>query len=72
MTALLRLMQRLGADPGLCDEYERDPGGVIARFGLSATERDALLGKDYEAVKRLTGLQDGQFATNSTIKAYDA
>jgi hypothetical protein len=27
--------------------------------------------KDYEAIKRLTGLTDGQFSTNHNIKAYD-
>ncbi len=71
MSNLLRLMQRLGADAKLNDEYLKDPAAVIGRYDLSAEERDALLGKDYEAIKRLTGLKDGQFATNSTIKAYD-
>ena len=27
--------------------------------------------KDYESIKRLTGLADGQFATNHSISAYD-
>jgi hypothetical protein len=26
---------------------------------------------DYAAIKRLTGLADGQFATNHVIRAYD-
>ena len=33
--------------------------------------RKAMLGKDYPAIKRLTGLEDGQFATNHIIFAYE-
>ena len=31
----------------------------------------ALIEKDYDAIKRLTGLTDGQFATNHLVRAYD-
>ncbi|BAL96282.1 hypothetical protein RGE_29430 [Rubrivivax gelatinosus IL144] len=55
----------------MSSEYEQNPQAVISRFGLSAEESAALLNKDYEAIKRLTGLQDGQFATNHLIHAYD-
>lgn len=72
MSKLLSLMKQLGADAALAGEYHSDPKAVIARFGLSDEERDALLDKDYEAIKRLTGLKDGQFATNSTVSAYDS
>lgn len=71
MSNLLTLMRQLGADAALSLEYEQDPVGVIARFNLSDEERDALLNKDYETIKRLTGLKEGQFATNSTVSAYD-
>jgi hypothetical protein len=72
MSSLLRLMKQLGADAALSSEYQQDRAVVIQRFGLSDEERDALLNKDYEAIKRLTGLKDGQFATNTTISAYDS
>lgn len=72
MGNLLRLMKQLGADAALSREYESDPGAVIARFQLTDEERAALLNKDYAAIKRLTGLKDGQFATNSTVSAYDS
>jgi hypothetical protein len=72
MNRLLQLMKQLGADAALNEQYHADPGAVIERFGLSDAERDALLQKDYEAIKRLTGLQDGQFATNTTVTAYDS
>ena len=72
MSNLLRLMKQLGADAALAREYEKDAAGVIARSGLSDEERDALLNKNYPAIKRLTGPKEGQFATNSTISAYDS
>ena len=72
MSNLLQLMKQLGADAGLSAEYKKDAKSVIARFKLSDEERDALLNHDFEAVKRLTGLKDGQFATNTTVKAYDS
>ncbi|MEO6075549.1 MAG: hypothetical protein ABIP56_01975 [Dokdonella sp.] len=72
MSNLLQLMKQLGADAALSAEYKADAKSVIARFKLTDEERDALLNHDYEAIKRLTGLKDGQFATNSTVKAYDS
>ncbi len=72
MSSLLRLMKDLGADAALCDAYAADARGVIGRYGLSDEERDALLNHDYAKIKQLTGLKDGQFATNSTVRAYDA
>ena len=71
MSNLLRLMRQLGADAALNLDYKQDPKSVISRFGLAVDERDALLNKDYDTIKRLTGLKDGQFATNTTIRAYD-
>ncbi|MBZ8143456.1 hypothetical protein CLD22_26835, partial [Rubrivivax gelatinosus] len=59
------------SDAALNSDYETDPQAVILRFGLSAEEGAALLDKDYEAIKRLTGLQDGQFSTQHSIQAYD-
>lgn len=72
MSNLLRLMKDLGANAALADAYRTDAKGVIARYGLSDEERDALLDHDYNKIKQLTGLKDGQFATNSTVSAYDA
>lgn len=70
MSKLLDLMRKLGSDAALAEEYRRDPDAVMRRFGLSDEERAALHDRDYEAIKRLTGLVDGQFATNHTISAY--
>lgn len=71
MSKLLELMRKLGSDAALAVEYDKDPDGVLQRAGLSDEERKAMVAKDYVAIKKLTGLQDGQFATNHTIKAYE-
>lgn len=71
MSRLLELMKQLGRDAALAEEYRKDRETVIRRAGLTKEERDALMNKDYDAVKRLTGLADGQFATNHVISAYD-
>lgn len=70
MSKLLDLMRKLGSDAALAEEYRRDPDAVMRRSGLSDEERAALHDKDYESIKRLTGLVDGQFATNHIILAY--
>lgn len=71
MSNLLDLMRRLGSDAALAAEYGKDPDGVMLRAGLSDEERKAMAEKDYAAIKALTGLEDGQFATNHVVKAYD-
>lgn len=71
VSKLLDLMKRLGSDAKLAKEYDSNPDDVMRRAGLSDEERQAMAQSDYEAIKRLTGLEDGQFATNHTIKAYD-
>lgn len=71
MSKLLELMRELGRDANLAHEYEVDPDTVMRNAGLSEEEATALRNKDYAAIKRLTGLTDGQFATNHIVRAYD-
>lgn len=71
MSKLLEFMRELGRNAALAEEYEKDPEAVMRRMKLSDEERRAMLEKDYEAIKKLSGLRDGQFATQSTILAYD-
>lgn len=71
MSKLLDLMRRLGSDAALAAEYQQNPEAVLRRAGLSEEERRAMLKKDYDSIKRLTGLADGQFATNHVVRAYD-
>lgn len=71
MSTLLELMRKLGSDAALAAEYGKDPDAVLRRAGLSEEERKAMIEKDYTAIKALTGLTDGQFATNHVVRAYD-
>ncbi|MDH7452775.1 hypothetical protein QF205_06725 [Luteimonas composti] len=71
MSKLIGLMRRLGSDAALAEEYARDPEAVLQRAGLTEEEHRAMAERDYAAVKRLTGLPDGKFATNHTIKLYE-
>jgi len=71
MSGLLDLMRKLGSDAALAAEYDKDPEGVVKRAGLSEEEARAILKKDYPAIKKLTGLVDGKFATNHIVRAYD-
>lgn len=71
MSKLLDLMRKLGSDAALAAEYDKDPDGVMQRAGLSDAECRAMVEKDYAAIKKLTGLVDGQFATNHTVKCYE-
>lgn len=71
MSKLLGLMRELGRNAALAEEYKKDPEAVMRRMRLSDEERRAMLEKDYGAIKKLSGLRDGQFATNNTILAYD-
>jgi hypothetical protein len=71
MSKLLDLMRKLGSDAALAADYLKSPDAVMQRAGLSDDERRAMVDNDYAAIKQLTGLADGQFATNHIIKAYD-
>lgn len=71
MSKLLDLMRKLGRDAALAADYRKDPDAVMRRAGLSDEERKAMLERDYAAIKRLTGLEDGKFATNHFITAYE-
>ncbi len=71
MSKLVELMRELGRNAALARDYEADAEAVMRNAGLSAEECRALREKDYDAIKRLTGLVDGQFAVNHIIRAYD-
>jgi hypothetical protein len=72
VSKLLDLMKKLGSDAALAAEYGKDPETVLHRAGVTDEERRAMLESDYAAVGKLTGLAEGQYATNHTIKTYDA
>ncbi len=71
MSKLLEFMRELGRSADLARDYEADADAVMRKAGLSEEESRALREKDYATIKRLTGLSDGQFATNHIVRAYD-
>ncbi len=71
VSKLIDFMRELGRNAALAAEYTQDANAVMRRAGLSDEERTAMLEKDYATIKRLSGLRDGQFATNHIITAYD-
>jgi hypothetical protein len=69
MSRLRELLVNLGKDAALHDAYVADPNAVMAEYELSAEEMAAMLAKDLDAVKQLSGMDN--LKTNSSIKAYD-
>lgn len=69
MSRLPELLNELGRKADVYEQYQKDPTEVMKRYGLSAEEIKAMLAKDLEAVKRLSGMDN--LKTNHTIRAYD-
>lgn len=69
MSELRQLLVDLGKSASVHDEYVADPEAVMMRYKLSRKEIEAMLAKDIEEVKRLSGMDN--LKSNSTIAAYD-
>jgi hypothetical protein len=69
MAGLRQLLVDLGKSASLHDEYVEGPEAVMAKYKLSQKEIDAMLAKDIEEVKRLSGMDN--LKSNSTISAHD-
>lgn len=69
MAGLRELLVDLGRDTDLHDAYVADPEAVMSGYDMTAEEVAAMLAKDLDAVKRLSGMDN--LRTNSTIRAYD-
>jgi len=69
MTGLKQLLIDLAKDAELQDQYESAPEETMQRYKLSDEEIKAMLAKDIEAVKRLSGLDS--LKSNGNIQAYD-
>lgn len=70
MSKLADLLIDLGKDANLQDEYENDPKGVMVRYGLTEEEMQAMLDKDLEKLKKLSGLE--KLKSNGNVRAYDS
>lgn len=69
MSALKQLLIDLGKDADLMEKYVDEPRAVMAGYGCTEAEIEAMLEKDVESLKRLTGLDN--LKANHTVKAYD-
>jgi len=69
MSGLRQLLVDLGKSASVHDDYVKNPQAVMASYKLSQKEIDAMLAKDLDEVKRLSGMDN--LKTNSTISAYD-
>lgn len=69
MSRLRELLVDLGKDAAVHDAYLADPKAVMAKYDLTDEEVKAMLAKDLEAVKRLSGMD--QLETNGVISAHE-
>jgi len=69
MTGLKQLLIDLAEDAELQNEYESAPETVMQRYQLSDEEVSAMLAKDIEALKELSGLED--LKSNGHVQAHD-
>lgn len=69
MSRITQLLKDLGKDTNLHDAYVSDPSEVMRRYGLSDEEVKAMLDKDVDKLKRLSGLDN--LKSNGTVEAYD-
>lgn len=69
MSELTRLLKQLGEDSSLHDEYVADPRGVMKERGLNEEEIRAMLDKDLDKLRELSGLEE--LKSNSTVSACD-
>lgn len=69
MSELTRLLKQLGEDSKLHDEYVADPKKVMKERGLKDEEIQAMLDKDVDKLKKLSGLEE--LKSNGTVQACD-
>lgn len=70
MSKLADLLVDLGKNASLKDDYDSDPKGVMARYGLTEEEMQAMLEKDLDKIKKLSGLDN--LKSNGNVHAYDS
>lgn len=69
MSELKRLLIDLAEQPDLQKAYKADPEAVMRSYRLSDEAIAAMLAKDVETIKRLSGLDS--IRSNGTIQAHD-
>lgn len=69
MSKLSQLLRDLGKDSDLHDAYVDNPKDVMSRYQLTDEETQAMLDKDVEKLKKLSGIE--KLKSNSIVDAYD-
>lgn len=69
MTGLKQLLIDLARDAELRDRYQGAPEKTMKQYELSDEEIKAMLAKDVEALKRLSGLD--KLKSNGNVQAHD-
>ena len=67
MSELTRLLEQLARDAKLHEDYLAAPEAVMKKRGLNDREIRAMLDKDLDQLRKLSGLSD--LKSNSTVKA---
>lgn len=69
MSELTQLLKQLGEDAKLHDEYVADPEKVMKERGLDDEAIQAMLDKDLDKLRKLSGLD--KLKSNGTVRACD-
>ncbi len=69
MSRLPELLRELGKHADVYEAYIKDPHAVMDRYDCTDEEKKAMLAKDIEAVKRLSGMDN--LVSNHSIKAHE-
>lgn len=69
MSKLSQLLMDLGKNTDLHDAYVDNPKEVMSHYQLTDEETQAMLDKNIEKLKKLSGLDT--LKSNSTVKACD-
>ena len=69
MSRLPELLKDLAADAEIHEAYLKDPHAVMDKYDCTEEEKKAMLAKDVDTLKRLTGMDN--LKTNGTVSAHD-
>jgi len=69
MSKLADLLVELGKHGNLYERYRQDPEQVMREHGLSDEEMAAMLAKDVEKLKRLSGLDN--LRSNDSVHSHE-
>lgn len=68
MSRLTELLKELGKHADVYEAYIKDPHVVMDKYHCTDEEKKAMLAKDVESLKRMTGMDN--LVSNQTVKAH--